>query len=427
MNQALKDGEPTGRLNSNNTLMEIKCYVEEGTRQVHIGTRWIPITEEQRRQIISGNTSVVSVGYDVKGAQRARLHKDELSDGPDSPLEPIKSAQSDIEAAIHVLTGNQDPKPLHAPVKGYSGTSNSANIDPQIMQAQLRSEQTPTEGGFIFRPDITFKPNEIKTAETYLAFTLTADGRPIAHKHSVNLNGDLTGLKLDSFNLTSEGIGLRGTVDTVDVTREATDAAWLKAADAARAKGFVVDFAAREQSSNDSQKPSDQVVEEAPVGFKISDASKRIHLRIGDEKWNPTPEETVQFVSAFQHTEFNQLDTVTGATTITEIVHDHERRSEDRRVPPEHSGHNVNYYSVPVPHPKRPEREPYIFEVEDLIQALNLNFHEGTVLKSLVRSATERELALIKLGGDAIRDAEKMIHSSQEILRDRKLKQLKGK
>lgn len=88
----------------------------------------------------------------------------------------------------------------------------------------------------------------------------------------------------------------------------------------------------------------------------------------------------------------------------------------------EHSGGNVNYYSVPITNPKRSEREPYIFEVEDLIQALNLGFHEGTVLKSLVRSATERELGLAKQGGDAIRDAEKMVHSSQEILRDRRLK-----
>jgi hypothetical protein len=88
----------------------------------------------------------------------------------------------------------------------------------------------------------------------------------------------------------------------------------------------------------------------------------------------------------------------------------------------EHSGGNVNYYSVPIKNPKRPERPPYIFEVEDLIQALNLGFHEGNVLKSLVRSATERELGLIKRGGDALRDAEKMVHSSQEILRDRKLK-----
>lgn len=94
----------------------------------------------------------------------------------------------------------------------------------------------------------------------------------------------------------------------------------------------------------------------------------------------------------------------------------------DERRKVENSGFNVNYYSVEIKHPKRKDRAPYIFEVEDLIQALNLGFHEGTILKSLVRSATERELGLAKVGNDAIRDAEKMVHSSQEELRARKLK-----
>jgi hypothetical protein len=99
-----------------------------------------------------------------------------------------------------------------------------------------------------------------------------------------------------------------------------------------------------------------------------------------------------------------------------------DRQPERRQVKEENSGGNVNYYSVPIKNPKRPERQPYIFEVEDLIQALNLGFHEGTVLKSLVRSAVERELGLAKKGGDAIRDAEKMVHSSQEHLRALKLR-----
>lgn len=88
----------------------------------------------------------------------------------------------------------------------------------------------------------------------------------------------------------------------------------------------------------------------------------------------------------------------------------------------EHSGFDVNYYCIPILHPKREGKEPYVFEVEDLIQALNMGFHEGTVLKSLVRSAAERELGLKKQGGDALRDAEKMVHSSKEHHRALKIK-----
>ena len=97
-----------------------------------------------------------------------------------------------------------------------------------------------------------------------------------------------------------------------------------------------------------------------------------------------------------------------------------------RPVQEENSGGNVNYYCVPIDRPKRPERAPYVFEVEDLVQALNMTFHEGTVLKSLVRSCVERELGMRKVGGDYIRDAEKMAHSSQETLRIRRIRAEKG-
>jgi hypothetical protein len=102
-------------------------------------------------------------------------------------------------------------------------------------------------------------------------------------------------------------------------------------------------------------------------------------------------------------------------------ISDASLKGEEKREG-ENSGGNVNYYSVEIKHPKRPDRKPYIFEVEDLIQALDLGFHEGTILKSLVRSATERVLGLKKMGNDSIRDAEKMLHSSGEELRARKIK-----
>jgi hypothetical protein len=279
MLNALKDGDPTGRLNNDSTLMEVACYVEDGDRRVLMGSRWVPITEEQRRQIISGNTAVVSsMGYTVD-ASRTRLFNDNLSDGPSTALK-----QETGDAA-----------------------------------------ETSTFAGLSFKLDGAVKPDEIKLVR---------------------------GLTIDSYSLTPEGVGFRGFAESV--------------------------------KTSDVDIPRNPKVEE-PVVTKEDMAFWTRSLNLDDSE-EPAPKQRG-----------------------------------------EHSGHNVNYYSVPIPHPKRPERAPYIFEVEDLIQALNLNFHEGTILKSLVRSATERELGLVKRGGDSIRDAEKMVHSSQEELRARKLKQTKGK
>ncbi len=47
------------------------------------------------------------------------------------------------------------------------------------------------------------------------------------------------------------------------------------------------------------------------------------------------------------------------------------------------TGGHVNYYLIDVKKPKR--LEPYIAEVEDLIETLNMNFAEGSLLKSLIR------------------------------------------
>lgn len=120
----------------------------------------------------------------------------------------------------------------------------------------------------------------------------------------------------------------------------------------------------------------------------------------------------------------SEMDNLRAPTCPTS---EEERRQQDRRQPKEeNSGFNVNYYSVAIDSPKRPERAPYIFEVEDLIEALNMTFHEGTVLKSLVRSCVERELGMQKVGADYIRDSEKMIHSSTETLRIRKIRAKRG-
>ncbi len=86
----------------------------------------------------------------------------------------------------------------------------------------------------------------------------------------------------------------------------------------------------------------------------------------------------------------------------------------------ENSGFNVDYYTVCVKDPKRPNRLPYMMEVEDIIAATNMNFHEGTIFKSLIRSVNEREFGLQKQGNDSIRDAEKMNHSSKQLLNQRR-------
>lgn len=88
----------------------------------------------------------------------------------------------------------------------------------------------------------------------------------------------------------------------------------------------------------------------------------------------------------------------------------------------ENSGGDVDYYLVEVPEPKR--LPPYIMEVEDIIEAVNMTFAEATVFKSLIRSCNEREHGKKKEGNDpeGIRDAEKMVYYSGRTLVQRKKK-----
>lgn len=77
------------------------------------------------------------------------------------------------------------------------------------------------------------------------------------------------------------------------------------------------------------------------------------------------------------------------------------------------TGGNVNYYLIEVKNPKR--NEPYICEVEDLIETLDMTFHEGTILKSLIRSCKLRQ-GLGKPGSTMIYEAEKIKHSADRLL-----------
>lgn len=86
----------------------------------------------------------------------------------------------------------------------------------------------------------------------------------------------------------------------------------------------------------------------------------------------------------------------------------------------ENSGGDVDYYVCVISEPKR--QRAYIAECEDIIEALNMDFAEGTVFKSLWRSCAERALGLKKQGNNAVRDAEKMVYSSNRVLAIRRKK-----
>ena len=74
---------------------------------------------------------------------------------------------------------------------------------------------------------------------------------------------------------------------------------------------------------------------------------------------------------------------------------------------------DVNYYLIDVQDPKR--LQPYVAEVEDLIEALDMEFAEGTILKSLVRLCKNRQGGG-KIGSTDIYEAEKIVYSAQRTL-----------
>ena len=80
-----------------------------------------------------------------------------------------------------------------------------------------------------------------------------------------------------------------------------------------------------------------------------------------------------------------------------------------------------NYYIVMVEHPQRQEQPPYQAECEDIIEALQLNFDEGNLLKSIWRTAAAR-MDNGKKDHKELYDAEKQVHYSNRILRRAKRK-----
>jgi hypothetical protein len=77
------------------------------------------------------------------------------------------------------------------------------------------------------------------------------------------------------------------------------------------------------------------------------------------------------------------------------------------------TGSNVNYYLIDVSHPKR--LEPYVAEVEDIIESLDMNFAEGTILKSLVRLCKLKQ-NFGKPGSSRLYEAQKIKYYADRIL-----------
>lgn len=77
------------------------------------------------------------------------------------------------------------------------------------------------------------------------------------------------------------------------------------------------------------------------------------------------------------------------------------------------SGRDVNYYLVPVRHPKRKALAPYVAECEDIILALGMSFEQGCAFKAIWRAAAAQHLGIMKAGYDGpVYDAEKQVHYS---------------
>lgn len=77
------------------------------------------------------------------------------------------------------------------------------------------------------------------------------------------------------------------------------------------------------------------------------------------------------------------------------------------------TGGNVNYYLINVPNPKK--LSPYVVEVEDIIEALNMEFAEGTILKSLIRLCKLKQ-GLGKPGSTQKYEAEKIKYYADRVL-----------
>lgn len=76
---------------------------------------------------------------------------------------------------------------------------------------------------------------------------------------------------------------------------------------------------------------------------------------------------------------------------------------------PEYTGGSVSYYAVQVANPIDPEASTYTAECQDIIDALGMNFNEGSAFKAIWRRAAARNLGKAKRGyDDGLYDAQKV-------------------
>jgi hypothetical protein len=426
----LKKGSPTGKLNDRGTMMEVRMYVDQDGRKIDAGTRWIPVTQEMRQKILGQNNPVVSLGATVTEDMAERLYADELGQPQvafttkaqsDAKIEDaIKPSTPDWREVVAVKPGSllpqgvklippqngvlPDTKPQHIEVKVHIAPQ-GVSFDEAVAEVKAQIT-TPFPIG-------SEADAEIKTS--MLEITAEEDeewGRRAQEIVQRGIDAQASEIeKLAKQQRASEAS--KGLVSPPSLRQ------WLKASGLNAEQLFAeLMIDERKEIHGDPQVKVIKTQAEALAEFGVP----ADYLDCGTEfsVLAAAAANGISIDSSGAHT--GNIVAGSGLQMEPAISIDMDyvaselgkrQGPEDRRTP-EHSGFNVNYYSVPIDHPKRPERAPYVFEVEDLIQALNLSFHEGTVLKSLVRQATERELGLAKQGGDAIRDAEKMIHSSKE-------------
>lgn len=95
---------------------------------------------------------------------------------------------------------------------------------------------------------------------------------------------------------------------------------------------------------------------------------------------------------------------------------------QDKAAAKTPSGGPNSYYEVTVAAPR--QGEPYLAECGDIIEALGMDFNEGTLFKAIWRSCAARTLGKLKPGHteDGVYDAEKMSFYAARILEVRKAK-----
>lgn len=82
----------------------------------------------------------------------------------------------------------------------------------------------------------------------------------------------------------------------------------------------------------------------------------------------------------------------------------------------EYTGGSVSYYSVEVQKPTTEVRAPYIAECNDLIEALCMNYSEGSAFKAIWRRCAAR-MGKSKDGyKDGLYDAEKVVFFGQRLV-----------